>query len=155
MAKRMSPEIPETNAAPESTDGRAPKSGPVSGYFRDLFTASPEFLEGRSNEKILERWLADHPGETEVPKPVRSSLANMKSIMRSKTRKSTARKQKNGNESGTKPVSQSVAVRALEKLEQQIDECLTIARHQDREGLDSVINLLRRARNAVVWKIGQ
>jgi hypothetical protein len=30
-----------------------------------------------------------------------------------------------------------------------------MARHMDREGLASVIGLLRRARNEVVWKLGQ
>ena len=46
-------------------------------------------------------------------------------------------------------------VRGLESLEEQIDECLTLAKNLDREGLSSVINLLRRARNEVVWKIGE
>jgi hypothetical protein len=43
----------------------------------------------------------------------------------------------------------------LEVLEEQIDECLLAARTLDRQGLESVINLLRRARNEVVWKMGQ
>ena len=46
-------------------------------------------------------------------------------------------------------------VRGLESLEEQIDECLTLAKNLDREGLSSVINLLRRARNEVVWKVGE
>ncbi len=43
----------------------------------------------------------------------------------------------------------------LESLELQIDDCLIQATNLDREGLAEVINHLRRARNAVVWKIGQ
>jgi hypothetical protein len=43
----------------------------------------------------------------------------------------------------------------LELLEEQIDDCLILAKHLDREGLDSVIKLLRRARNEVDWKVGQ
>ena len=31
---------------------------------------------------------------------------------------------------------------------------MTLAKNLDREGLSSVINLLRRARNEVVWIIG-
>ena len=46
-------------------------------------------------------------------------------------------------------------VRGFESLEEQIDECLTLAKNLDREGLSSVINLLRRARNEVVWKMGE
>jgi hypothetical protein len=45
--------------------------------------------------------------------------------------------------------------KGLEALEEQIDECLTFAKRLDREGLQDVIVLLRRARNAVVWKAGQ
>ena len=41
----------------------------------------------------------------------------------------------------------------LEALEEQIDECLTMARNLDREELESVIHLLRRARNEIVWKL--
>jgi hypothetical protein len=43
----------------------------------------------------------------------------------------------------------------LEALEEQIDDCLSHAKHRDREGLQEVIRLLRRARNEVVWKMGQ
>ena len=48
-----------------------------------------------------------------------------------------------------------VKVSKLEALEQHIDECLHEARLLDKDGLEDVINHLRRARNAVVWKIGQ
>ena len=47
------------------------------------------------------------------------------------------------------------AARGLERLEEQIDECLTLARTLDREGLSGVIVMLRRARNEVVWKMGE
>jgi hypothetical protein len=43
----------------------------------------------------------------------------------------------------------------LQPLEEQIDDCLSLAKHLDREGLAHVIQLLRRARNEVVWKLGQ
>jgi hypothetical protein len=46
-------------------------------------------------------------------------------------------------------------VRGLPALEEQIDECLTLARGLDREGLADVIAILRRARNEVVWKMGE
>jgi hypothetical protein len=40
-------------------------------------------------------------------------------------------------------------------LEEHIDDCLTVAKLLDREGLGHVIRLLRQARNEVVWKLGQ
>jgi hypothetical protein len=47
------------------------------------------------------------------------------------------------------------SVRGLESLELAIDDCLTRARQMDKEGLADVIGLLRQARNAVVWKLGE
>jgi hypothetical protein len=43
----------------------------------------------------------------------------------------------------------------LELLEEQIDDCLSLAKSLDREGLGEIIRLLRGARNKVVWKMGQ
>jgi hypothetical protein len=37
----------------------------------------------------------------------------------------------------------------------QIDDCLIFARQLGHDDLHDIIGLLRRARNAVVWKIGQ
>ena len=81
----------------------------------------------------------------------------MKSLLRKKLREMTG---------GPKRESQPVAaassadaprqgVRPLELLEEQIDECLVLAKEVDRDGLASVIALLRRARNEVVWKMGE
>ena len=40
-------------------------------------------------------------------------------------------------------------------LEEQIDDCLRSARNLEDEALASVIILLRRARNEIVWMMGQ
>lgn len=117
-------------------------------------------LGERSNETLLKRWLADHPGHAEVPGNVKANLSNLKSVLRSKKRKKVARRAEampNGQVSQpAAPVARKVTGSSkLEALEFQIDECLTMARQTDREGLHDVIGLLRRARNAVVWKIGQ
>ena len=47
------------------------------------------------------------------------------------------------------------AARGLESLEERIDDCLTLARSLDRDGLEAVIDLLRKARNGVVVQQGQ
>jgi hypothetical protein len=44
---------------------------------------------------------------------------------------------------------------ALEHLEEQIDEVLMAAKGVNRDDLEEVLVLLRHARNAVVWKLGQ
>ena len=152
MAKRKQ----TTEAASEQENGQ-PEGENISGYFRKVFGENPKWLEGRSNDEVLARWLKDHPGEKEVPKRVKQNLSNVKSNLRQAERKKSGAPKKEG-----RPVEPTAAlaaaprkgVRGLETLEEQIDECMTLAKNLDREGLSSVINLLRRARNEVVWIMG-
>jgi len=129
----------------------------VSGYFRKVFAENPGLLDSRSNDELLRRWLKDHPGETDVPRNVKVGLQNVKSVLRSKGRR--RRKAKAASTTATAPVSQptetGVKRSKLEALEERIDDTLTFARGLDDEGLHDVITLLRRARNEVVWKMGQ
>jgi hypothetical protein len=133
----------------------------VAGYFRKIFKAQPRLLGERSNEPLLKQWLADHPDHKEVPPKVKANLANLKSVLRSKKRKKVAKRAAEPQANGLAvQVAVQVARKAtgtgkLEALEFQIDECLILARQLDCEGLDDVIGILRKARNAVVWKIGQ
>src|SRR6478736_10526069 len=62
----------------------------VAGYFRKVFQEQPRLLHETSNQKLLDRWLADHPDQTEVPKAVKANLANLKSVLRSQQRKQVA-----------------------------------------------------------------
>ena len=127
---------------------RKKKTASISGYFRELFTAHPELLTEKSNDAIVVRYRKDHAlaDDADLAVTVKNNMANMKSVMRKQLRK------------GSGKASAKVASRAgnrLEALEELIDDCLTLAKAIDRLGLDSIINLLRRARNEVVWKIGQ
>jgi hypothetical protein len=131
----------------------------ISGYIRRLFKENPKWLAARSNDEILARWLKDHPGETVVPHRVKKNLSNVKSLLRQARGKKPG-KPKNESQPAAPTAATSAAaprkgVRGLETLEEQLDECLTLAKNLDREGLSSVINLLRRARNEVVWKMGE
>jgi len=146
--------------AKRQATGSASKNGgeSIAGYFRKIFDAQPRLLKKRSNEKLLEMWMADHPGHTEVPGSVKNSLSNLKSVLRSKKRRRRRTKdQMAGAVAVAKaaPVLRPTGARGLEALEIQIDDCLDYARHLDREGLENVITFLRRARNSVVWKSGQ
>jgi hypothetical protein len=152
MAKRKTgettaPSAPQTNGAGETT----------AGYFRRVFGEHPEWLAGKSNADVLARWLADHPGHAEVPEKIKQNLANIKSVLRKQGRKKRGRRKK---EQAAEATAAAVAaprksVRGLESLELAIDDCLTRARQMDKEGLADVIGLLRQARNAVVWKLGE
>jgi hypothetical protein len=144
----------------KAKDGKAagkPEEGEsVSGYFRKVFDENPKLLQSRSNEELLRRWLTDHPGEKEVPNRVKNSLMNVKSILRKRGRRRGKRREEKGQQAaGVSPAPARRLGRGLEDLEEHIDECLTVARIIDREGLEHVIRLLRQARNEVVWKLGQ
>jgi hypothetical protein len=147
MAKKTAP---ATNAQPESTQG----------YFKRILKENPKLLKGRSNEELLKRWSGDHAGQ-ELTNQIRVGLQNAKSGLRSKRRKRRASKQENGQpEAATvhplaKAAKPATSSHKLEVLEEQIDDCLSLAKTLDREGLGDVIKLLRSARNKVVWTMGQ
>jgi len=128
--------------------GRRNKRGTVSGYFRQVFKDHPEWLKEKSNEPILAQYRTDHgmAADADIEKKIKSNLANLKSALRKQSRGSG------------KPGVQLVSTRTghrLEALEELIDECLTLAKNLDRDALGQIISLLRRARNEVVWKIGE
>jgi hypothetical protein len=144
---------------------RKRKGNSVSGYFRTVFGQRPEWLGEKSNDAILARYREDHgmaPG-AEIDKKIKQNLANLKSVLRKQgrqKRRGRPRKDAVATSGGVAVLVAPVAARKapaskLETLEELIDDCLTVARNQDREGLRDVILLLRKARNAVVWKIGQ
>jgi hypothetical protein len=127
----------------------------VGGYFRRLYEGNPQYLRAPTNEDVLKRWLADHPGETEVPQRIRNILYNLKSKMLKEDGRKPARRGPGGRRatrSGRSPAAVRLVGKRLEGLEEQIDECLGLAKRLDREGLNGVIMLLRQARNEVVWK---
>jgi hypothetical protein len=140
----------------------------ISGYFREVFRENPKLLQGRSNQELLERWLKDHPGEREVPQKVRANLSNIKSVLRKQAPKKGGRPKKTAGtpeptgahmarQSAPNPVAatNSAAPSPLEQLEEQIDDCLSLAKSLDRERLSHVISMLRHARNLVVWEQGR
>jgi hypothetical protein len=144
--------------AKKAADKASSDGGSVASYFKAIFKENPTLLDTRSNDEILLRWLKDHPGEKTVPARIKGNLSNVKSVLRKKRRK------KPGRKPGQQAVAAAMIVAAeptristkgFEKLEEQIDDCLTAARGLQNEALAGVIVLLRRARNAVVWKLGQ
>ena len=158
MAKRGRPKGTTTKGNPAAGP---PRDGAetTSGYFRRVFKENPKLLGSHSNADLFNRWLADHPDHAEVPQNVKGILFNLKSMLRKKRRKKRA---------APKPADQAaqgvvatqlkparIAAKGLEALEEQIDDALTLARSLDRESLDLVIRMLRKARNTVVWKLGE
>lgn len=149
MAKSKEPQMTTTSAARRLS---------VRGEFVEMFKEHPDLLGNRNNDEITDIWLKRHPEHSEMPRNVRNTLANVKSQLRKKERRS----KHTGVNGFAMPVlnGNTNAAINLEGLEIRIDEALTVARSLapaslDAPGLESVIRLLRRARNEVVWMLGQ
>jgi hypothetical protein len=156
-------------ATPTADNGQA-KEETISGYFRKVFDENPQLLDTRSNDELYARWLKDHPGDKKVSEKVRQNLSNIKSVLRKQGRKQ-GRKKLGRPTKETQPAHTTAApvvasataavqaprksVKGLDLLEEHIDDCLSLAKHLDREALANIISLLRRARNEVVWKMGE
>jgi hypothetical protein len=155
------PKQAEKNNSPSTAEKQkpaaAPEGGSISGYFRKVFAKKPKLLTTRSNQEVLDQWLKDHPDHTEVPENVKQALANVKSVLRHKKRVKIAKgAEPTGQPAGTAgmPVTK-LRASDLEALEERIDACLMAARGLDEASLASVVRLLRKARNEVVWKLGE
>jgi hypothetical protein len=151
------------NENPKGADQSA-NGGSVAEYFRRLFQENPGWLNDRSNDEPLRRWLADHPDHTEVPQKVKVGLQNVKNILRKRLAKKIGRPKKDrvsapvAETAPTPEVARTpsrLSRKDLEDLEHQIDGCLMSARRLDQEGFAEVINHLRRARNAVIGRLGE
>jgi hypothetical protein len=99
-------------------------------------------LKSDTNQPILDRWLKDHPEHKEVPSNIKGFLHTLKTRLRQKRRQQRT-------QGATVAVSRRSG-NALVQLEEQVGECLTVARSMDPDGLAEVIERLRAARNAVV-----
>jgi hypothetical protein len=115
----------------------------VAGYFRKVFKKNPKLLWGQSNQELLSRWLADHPGQKEVPDRVKWSLSNIKSVLRKKGRKRKAKAQPAQamttapRPAEAVPTAAKKAARSLDPLEEQIDDCLSLADALEEAGCDN------------------
>lgn len=131
-------------------DGGEKKS--VRAYWKSLLNAHPAWLFQRSNTKLYEQYLLDHPDETEVPVKARQGLSTIKTQMRNehKARKKERKAAEGTVPTPTTPKKAGRAGQALEELEGRIDDLLAETRALGQEGLERVIASLRTARNALI-----
>jgi ketosteroid isomerase-like protein len=155
-----------TGSSKRRGPGRRQNGSSIQGYFRQVLADHPQWVEMRSNDPIFAQYLADHPGESEVPQGAKNGLSNVKSSLRNKVRKAKkgrGRPRKVVAAGTTHAAPTAVAAKtkvsrtmeALEALEEQIDDCLSVARHLGKEDLHQVCLFLKRARSAVVMKMGE
>jgi hypothetical protein len=89
---------------------------------------------------------------------IKQSLFNIKSVLRQQHGKKSGRRKKKkraARETAAPAAAPRKRAAGLEALELAIDDCLSLARKLDSEGLADVIGFLRQARNTVVWKMGE
>jgi hypothetical protein len=144
----------------KSANASTVKADNIAPYFRQVFTEQPKLLKIRSNDQVLKMWEADHPEYNGIPDNVKTGLANVKSVMRSKRRKRGRPSKADAALAIAAAPKLSVvetanaAEKGLEKLEIMIDDCIAAAKELQVKGLDDIIKALRYARRHVVWKLG-
>lgn len=131
------------------------RNGKVSGYFRQLYEAHPDWLEQKSNDMVLEQYRKDNnlAPDAEIPQKVKYAMANVKTSMRKK-KKGAPGIISTISPVASRPGNAGQGRNRLDNLEEMIDDCLTYAKNMNNEQLGEVIRLLRNARNSVVLLIG-
>ena len=134
---------------------RGRKKASISGYFRNILEERPDLLDSPgSNSILMEMWGRDHPSQSKAKRQkVVQNLANLKSLLR--RQRDEGKGARRGARAAVNSVAKSQGSSELAVLEAQIDDCLVLARRLDPDGLQSVIQKLRSARNEVAWKIGE
>jgi hypothetical protein len=132
------------------------KAPSFASVIRGYFEENPDWLQGPSNQSLIQRYLKDHPGE-EWTKKHQQGAANEKTKLRK--RKGLVRRKRRkgaGAVTGDSPVTRvRTSISALEQIELLIDDCLSVAVRQNNPALDGVIKHLRVARRGVAWAMGE
>jgi hypothetical protein len=137
--------------------GKAPSFASV---IRGYFEENPDWLQGPSNQALIERYLKDHPGES-WSKKHQQGAANEKTKLRKKAGLVRRKRRKGAVAAASSAAGESRVTRvrpsmsALEQLELLIDECLTLAVKQDNPSLEGMIKHMRVARRSVAWAMGE
>jgi len=144
----------ETEALTNDEAGSAEpgKKKTIRQYWIALLTKHPSWLHERSNDRLFEEYLKDHPDVSAVPQNAKQGLSTVKSMMR-KERKERKRGRKSAEEDGmpaptARPRGRGAA--ALAELEERIDDVLALARATDGVEGTHVVQSLKAARNAVI-----
>ncbi len=140
-------------ARTSSSTGQSPFA-----YFRVKFRENPHLLEKKNNDEMFDMYRKDHglSEDDDIPKKVKDALANTKSQEKKKLREgggTTTSGRGRGRGPGKPRATTGGSPRGLEKLEEQIDECLHIVRSMGREDMDPIVQSLKQARNLVIWKM--
>src|SRR5262245_52820554 len=134
----------------------------VGGWFRELYTKQPDLLKQGTNADVIALWEKAHAGQR-MDERVKGIMANVKSQMRKKMglgklrgRRRRRKVALDGAAGGVMVAAKPRASRlSLEDLEGAIDDCMAMAKNINRERLVTVLQHLRKARNLVVYELGE
>ncbi len=130
----------------------AKRKGPsLLGIFKQYFAEHPEWLQIRGNDAVMAQFTKDHP-KIEVDQRVKQAMFNAKNHARKGKTEKAGRKRRVAEVTAAMNGSQSGG-RALQLLENNVDECLAMARAMRDDSLREVVGHLHRARNMLVMKI--
>ena len=136
------------------------KAQSFASIIRGYFEENPEWLEGPSNQALIERYEKDHPGDRWT-KRHQQGAANEKTKLRKKMGLVCRRRRRGRAAAAANAASESRVTRvrtstgALEQLELLLDESVSLAVRQNNPALDGVIKHLRVARRGVAWAMGE
>ena len=128
------------------------RKGPsLAGIIKQYFRDHPEWLAAVETSAVVAQFKKDHPNK-EVNKKVMQAIYNTKSTMKKGATGAAKRKQtKVAANQAVVAAKKAGTLRApLTMLEEQIDDCMILAKQIDRERLHNVLGHLRSARNTVV-----
>lgn len=126
------------------------KKPSVSSFFRQIYEERPDLLEATSNEEVYQLYTA--LTKKKVTDRDKQIHANLKSVERKKRKLGTkrGRKAEKAQQHAVRAAVGGRGAGAMDRLEESIDDCMAAAKGLDRDGLTSVIDHLRRARNEIV-----
>lgn len=123
----------------------------LAAVFKQYYAEHPEWLEGDGNAKAVAQFEQDHPGR-QANSQVRQAMYNVKSALKKgETGASTKAHKKTSSREMMAAVHRTTrANEPLSLLEEQIDDCMSLAKLIGKERMQNVLISLHRARNEVV-----
>jgi hypothetical protein len=122
----------------------------LAAVFKQYYAEHPEWLEGDGNAKAVAQFEQDHPGR-KANSQVRQAMYNVKSALKKgETGASTMPQKKTASRDIAAVHRTTRANEPLSLLEEQIDDCMSLAKLIGKERMRNVLVSLHRARNEVV-----
>jgi hypothetical protein len=127
------------------------KGRSLAGIIKQYFHDYPEWLAAPETSAVVAQFKKDYPNK-QISKKVMQAIYNTKSTLRKGPTGAAKRKQSKAAAYQVVAAAKKAGTphSALSTLEEQIDDCLILAKQIGREQLHNVVGHLRAARNTIV-----